>query len=220
MQSIAHKIFNPKILHEDVMKNLMAGKKILVMGVANERSIAWGIAKACHEQGAELGFTYQGEALKKRIMPLAESIGASLILECDVTDDEALSTTFNQIEEKWGKFDGIVHSIAFSDKEELKGKYLATSRENFLKSMDISCYSLTKICQLSENLLNDGASIITLTYYGAEQVLPHYNVMGVAKAALEASVRYLANDLGPQAMSLNTFSGRVYKKVLVIEFQQ
>ncbi len=184
----------------------MAGKKILIMGVANDRSIAWGIAKACHEQGAELGFTYQGDALHKRIMPLAESIGSSLVLECDVTEDAALEQTFKEVEAKWGKFDGIVHSIAFSDRNELTGKYLATSRDNFLRTMDISCYSLTKICQLAEPLLNDGASIITMSYYGAEQVLPHYNVMGVAKAALEASVRYLANDLGPSNIRVNAIS--------------
>lgn len=184
----------------------MAGKKVLIMGAANDRSIAWGIAKACEAQGAELGFTYQGEALKKRITPLADAIGASLVLECDVTDDVALMETFKAIEEKWGKFDGIVHSIAFSDKNELTGKYLATSRENFLRTMDISCYSLTKICQLAEPLLNPGASIVTLTYYGAEQVLPHYNVMGVAKAALEASVRYLSHDFGPQNIRVNAIS--------------
>jgi len=194
------------MIKEDIMTKLMAGKKGLIMGAANERSIAWGIAQACHEQGAELGFTYQGEALKKRITPLAESLDASLILECDVTDDAALQKTFKEIEAKWGKFDFIVHSIAFSDKNELTGKYLATSRENFLRTMDISCYSLTKICQLAEPLLNPGASILTMTYYGAEQVLPHYNVMGVAKAALEASVRYLAHDFGPQNIRVNAIS--------------
>lgn len=188
------------------MEKLMAGKKGLIMGVANDRSIAWGIAKACHDQGAELAFTYQGDALKKRIIPLAESINSNIILECDVTNDAALEDTFKAIENKWGKFDFIVHSIAFSDRNELTGKYLATTRENFLKTMDVSCYSLTKICQLAEPLLNPGASIITLTYYGAEQVLPHYNVMGVAKAALEASVRYLSHDLGPQNIRINAIS--------------
>ena len=185
---------------------LMAGKRGLVMGVANDRSIAWGIAKAAHEQGAELAFTYQGEALEKRVRPLAESVGADNVLPCDVTDDASIDAVFSQLEKSWGKLDFLVHAIAYADKEELKGKYLATSRDNFLRSLDISCYSLTAISQRAVPLMKDGGSIVTLTYYGAERVMPHYNVMGVAKAALEASVRYLAADLGDQNIRVNAIS--------------
>ena len=185
---------------------LMAGKRGLVMGVANDRSIAWGIAKATHEQGAELAFTYQGEALEKRVRPLADSVGSSLVLPCDVTDDASIDAVFASIEKKWGKLDFLVHAIAYADKEELKGKYLATSRDNFLRSLDISCYSLTAISQRAVPLMTEGGSILTLTYYGAERVMPHYNVMGVAKAALEASVRYLAADLGDQGIRVNAIS--------------
>ncbi|WP_419905631.1 enoyl-ACP reductase FabI [Kiloniella sp.] len=185
---------------------LMAGKRGLVMGVANDRSIAWGIAKAVADQGAELAFTYQGDALKKRVAPLAESVGSDILLQCDVTDDASVEATFREIEEKWGKLDFLVHAIAYADKEELKGKYLNTSRENFLQSLDISCYSFTSIAQHAAPLMKEGGSLVTLTYYGAEQVMPHYNVMGVAKAALEASVKYLADDLGPDNIRVNAIS--------------
>ncbi len=185
---------------------LMAGKRGLVMGVANDRSIAWGIAKAAHAQGAELAFTYQGEALEKRVRPLAASVGSDLVMPCDVTDDASIDAVFSEIEKTWGKIDFLVHAIAYADKEELKGKYLETSRDNFVRSLDISCYSLTAISQRAVPLMKDGGSILTLTYYGAEQVMPHYNVMGVAKAALEASVRYLAADLGDQDIRVNAIS--------------
>ncbi|WP_120496985.1 enoyl-ACP reductase FabI [Kiloniella sp. EL199] len=185
---------------------LMAGKRGLVMGVANDRSIAWGIAKAVADQGAELAFTYQGDALKKRVAPLAESVNSDILLQCDVTDDASVKAVFKEIEEKWGKLDFLIHAIAYADKEELKGKYLNTSRENFLQSMDISCYSFTSIAQHAAPLMTEGGSMVTLTYYGAEQVMPHYNVMGVAKAALEASVRYLADDLGPDNIRVNAIS--------------
>ncbi len=185
---------------------LMAGKRGLVMGVANDRSIAWGIAKAVADQGAELAFSYQGDALKKRVAPLAESVGSDILLQCDVTDDASVKAVFQEIEEKWGKLDFLIHAIAYADKEELKGKYLNTSRENFLQSLDISCYSFTSIAQHAAPLMKDGGSLVTLTYYGAEQVMPHYNVMGVAKAALEASVRYLADDLGPDNIRVNAIS--------------
>lgn len=185
---------------------LMAGKKGLIMGVANDRSIAWGIAKACHDHGAELAFTYQGEALEKRVRPLAEEIGSSILLPCDVTDEASVEATFKEIEAKWGKLDFVVHAIAFSDKSELDGLYLNTTRANFLKTMDISVYSFTSVAQKAVPLMKDGGSLVTLTYYGAERVMPHYNVMGVAKAALEASVRYLATDLGPQNIRVNAIS--------------
>lgn len=186
--------------------SLMAGKKGLIMGVANDRSIAWGIAKAAHEQGAELAFTYQGEALEKRVRPLAEEVGSQVIVPCDVTDESSIDATFKAIEEKWGKIDFVVHAIAFSDKAELDGLYLNTTRANFLKTMDISVYSFTAVCQRAAPLMNDGGSLLTLTYYGAERVMPHYNVMGVAKAALEASVRYLATDLGKDNVRVNAIS--------------
>ena len=185
---------------------LMAGKRGLILGLANDKSIAWGIAKALHAHGAELAFTYQGDALLKRVKPLAESLGSDFLLPCDVTDEPSMDAVFAAIEEKWGKFDFMVHAVAFSDKEELKGKYLATSRDNFLRTMDISCYSLTALAQRAAPLMNEGGSIVTLTYYGAERVMPHYNVMGVAKAALEASVRYLAADLGPDNIRVNAIS--------------
>ncbi|WP_299615885.1 enoyl-ACP reductase FabI [Pelagibius sp.] len=187
-------------------QSLMAGKRGLVMGVANDRSIAWGIAKAAHDQGAALAFTYQGEALEKRVRPLAQSVGSDIVLSCDVTDDASIDRVFQEIEDKWGKLDFLVHAIAYADKEELKGKYLQTSRENFVRSLDISCYSLTAVSQRAVPLMKDGGSIVTLTYYGAERVMPHYNVMGVAKAALEASVRYLAADLGDQGIRVNAIS--------------
>jgi len=185
---------------------LMAGKRGLVMGVANDRSIAWGIARAVAGHGAELAFTLQGEALEKRVRPLAESVGASLVLPCDVTDEASMDAVFATLKSEWGGLDFLVHAIAFSDKEELKGQYLNTSRENFLKTMDISCYSLTALCQRAAGLMDSGGAILTLTYYGAERVMPHYNVMGVAKAALEASVRYLAVDMGTRGIRVNAIS--------------
>jgi enoyl-[acyl-carrier protein] reductase I len=185
---------------------LMSGKRGLVMGVANDRSIAWGIAQAVAQQGAELAFTYQGEALEKRVRPLAQSVGAGLVLPCDVTDDSSLDALFAGIKSEWGRFDFLVHAIAFSDKEELKGQYLATSRRNFAQTMDVSCYSFTACAQRAAPLMGEGGSLLTLTYYGAERVMPHYNVMGVAKAALEASVRYLAADLGGRKIRVNAIS--------------
>lgn len=176
------------------------------MGVANDRSIAWGISKVAHEAGAELAFTYQGDALLKRVKPLAESIGSSIVLPCDVTDEGSIDKAFAEIEKQWGKIDFIVHGIAFSDKNELDGLYVDTTRDNFLKTMDISVFSFTAVAQRAKALMKDGGSLVTLTYYGAEQVMPHYNVMGVAKAALEASVKYLANDLGPQNIRVNAIS--------------
>jgi len=185
---------------------LMAGKKGLVMGVANERSIAWGIAKACHEQGAEVAFTFQGEALEKRVRPLAKSIGAKIVVPCDVTDPKSIDATFAEIKKQWGDLDFLVHAIAFSNKDELRGRYLDTSPENFELTMNVSCYSLTAVAQRAVPLMPNGGSLLTLTYYGAERVIPHYNVMGVAKAALEASVRYLAADLGEQKIRVNAIS--------------
>src|SRR5471030_1196058 len=175
---------------------LMAGKKGLVMGVANERSIAWGIAKACHEQGAKVAFTYQGEALEKLLRPLAKSIGSEIVEPCDVTNAASIDSTFETIQKQWGELDFVVHAIAFSNKDELKGRYLNTSPDNFALTMNVSCYSLTAVAQRAVPLMKKGGSILTLTYYGAERVIPNYNIMGVAKAALEASVRYLAADLG------------------------
>lgn len=188
------------------VSNLMAGKRGLIMGVANDRSIAWGIAKIAHDHGAELAFTYQGDALEKRVRPLAESIGSQIVLPCDVTDEASVEATFKEIEKKWGKLDFVVHAIAFSDKAELDGFYLNTTRANFLKTMDISVYSFTSVAQKAVPLMSEGGSLLTLTYYGAERVMPHYNVMGVAKAALEASVRYLATDLGGKGIRVNAIS--------------
>jgi len=185
---------------------LMQGKRGLVMGVANDRSIAWGIAKAAHEQGAELAFTFQGEALQKRVMPLAESVGSSLVLPCDVTDLASIDAVFEKLKAEWGSLDFLVHAVAYSNKDELKGAYIDTTPENFELTMNVSCYSFTAVCQRARPLLNEGASLLTLTYYGAERVMPHYNVMGVAKAALEASVRYLAEDLGKDGIRVNSLS--------------
>jgi enoyl-[acyl-carrier protein] reductase I len=185
---------------------LMAGKRGLVMGVANERSLAWGIAKKLGEHGAEIAFTYQGPALEKRVRPLAESVGADTLLECDVSDGASIDGVFDTLGKKWGHLDFLVHAIAYSDKEQLKNRYVDTTRENFAQTLDISCYSLTAICQRAEPLMGAGGSVVTLTYYGAEKVMPHYNVMGVAKAALEASVRYLAKDLGSQGIRVNAIS--------------
>ena len=185
---------------------LMQGKRGLIMGVANERSIAWGIAKATAEQGAELAFTFQGEALEKRVRPLAQSVGSDIVLPCDVTDDASMDAVFETLTEKWGNLDFFVHAIAYADKEELKGRYVDTTLGNFEMSMDISCYSFTALCRRAEPLMKDGGSIVTMTYYGAERVMPHYNVMGVSKAALEASVRYLAADLGKSNIRVNAIS--------------
>tara|TARA_B100000029_G_scaffold515866_1_gene625094 strand:+ start:1943 stop:2779 length:837 start_codon:yes stop_codon:yes gene_type:complete len=185
---------------------LMAGKRGLVMGVANDRSLAWGIARSAAEHGAELAFTYQGEALAKRVGPLAESVGSNLLLPCDVSDDVALDSVFSDIENRWGGLDFVVHAIAFSDKEELKGRYVDTSAENFSQTMQISCYSFTAVCRRAASLMKEGGSLLTLSYYGAERVIPHYNVMGVAKAALEASVRYIAADLGGDGIRVNAIS--------------
>lgn len=186
--------------------NLMAGKHGLIMGVANNRSIAWGIAQAVAAQGATLALTYQGEALKKRVEPLAAELGSELILPCDVTNAASMDMVFSSLKERWGKLDFLVHAIAFSDKKELDGRYVDTTEANFSQTMLISCYSLTALAKRAEHLMSDGSSIITLTYYGAEKVMPHYNVMGVAKAALEASVRYLAADLGKNGIRVNAIS--------------
>ena len=185
---------------------LMAGKRGLVMGVANNRSIAWGIAKACADQGARLAFTYQGDALRKRVEPLAKELDASVVGHCDVTDPDSIDQVFAETERQLGGLDFLVHAIAFSDKNELVGRYVETSADNFSKTMMISCYSLTALAQRAERLMTGGGSILTLTYYGAEKWMPHYNVMGVAKAALEASVRYLAADLGPSNIRVNALS--------------
>ena len=185
---------------------LMAGKRGLVMGVANDRSIAWGIARAAAAEGATLAFTYQGEALLKRVQPLAEQAGSSLVLPCDVSDESSIDAVFAALAQDWGTLDFVVHAIAFSDKEELKGRYLETTRKNFAMTLDISCFSFTAVCQRAVKLMPQGGSLLTLTYYGAERVMPHYNVMGVAKAALEASVRYLAADLGVQNIRVNAIS--------------
>jgi len=185
---------------------LMAGKKGVVLGVANERSIAWGIAQACASQGAELALTFQGEALEKRVRPLADKLGANIVEPCDVSQEESVAALFDTLGKQWGKLDFLVHAVAFSDKRELSGQYLHTSRENFLQTLDISCYSFTACARHAAPMMSDGGSLLTLTYYGAERVMPHYNVMGVAKAALEASVRYLATDLGPQKIRCNAIS--------------
>ena len=186
--------------------NLLAGKRGLIMGLANDKSIAWGIAKACADAGAEMCFSYQGEALKKRVAPLATQCGSDFLVECDVTDMDSVDAVFAEIEKRWGKIDFLVHAIGFSDKAELRGRYVDTSRDNFNMTMDISVYSFTSVAQRAEKLMTDGGSMLTMTYYGAEQVMPHYNVMGVAKAALEASVMYLAEDLGKQNIRVNAIS--------------
>jgi enoyl-[acyl-carrier protein] reductase I len=185
---------------------LMRGKRGLVMGIANNRSIAWGIAKACADQGAELGFTYQGDALKKRVEPLAAEVGAKVVGHCDVTDAASIDAVFAESDRLLGNLDFLVHAIAFSDKDELDGRYVDTSSDNFNKSLNISCYSFTALAQRAEKRMPEGGSLLTLTYYGAEKWIPHYNVMGVAKAALEASVRYLAADLGPKKIRVNALS--------------
>jgi enoyl-[acyl-carrier protein] reductase I len=186
--------------------SLMAGRRGLVMGVANDRSIAWGIARACAAQGAELAFTFQGEALEKRVRPLAAELGVRHVLPADVTDPASLDAVFATLERDWGQLDFVVHAIAYSDKEELKRLYVDTTRANFQRTLDISCFSFTDLCRRAAPLMRDGGSLLTLSYYGAERVMPHYNVMGVAKAALEASVRYLAADLGPRGIRVNAIS--------------
>ncbi|MFS4579848.1 enoyl-ACP reductase FabI [Phaeobacter sp. C3_T13_0] len=185
---------------------LMAGKRGLIMGLANDKSIAWGIARACADAGAELAFSYQGDALKKRVDPLAAQLGSDIVLPCDVADGGSVNALFAALEEKWGKLDFLVHAIGFSDKNELRGRYVDTSRDNFQMTMDISVYSFTSVMQRAEKMMSEGGSAVTLTYYGAEQVMPHYNVMGVAKAALEASVKYLAEDLGKDGIRVNAIS--------------
>ena len=191
---------------KNLNNGIMSGKRGIIMGVANERSIAWGIAAAAAEQGAEIAFTYQGDALEKRVRPLAESIGSDIIIPCDVSSDKAIDQAFLTLKEKWETIDFVVHAIAYSDKEELKGEYMDTSRENFNTTMDISVYSFTAIAKRAAAMMPHGGSMITLTYYGAERVMPHYNVMGVAKAALESSVRYLAADLGSDKIRVNSLS--------------
>lgn len=193
-------------LSTENISGLMAGKRGLIMGVANDKSIAWGIARSAAAAGAELAFTYQGEALEKRVRPLAESVGSDIVLPCDVTDSDSIDAVFETLREKWGRLDFVVHAIGFSDKNELRGRYIDTSAENFSMSMHISVYSFTAIARRAEKLMTDGGSLLTLSYYGAEKVMPHYNVMGVAKAALEASVKYLANDLGQANIRVNAIS--------------
>ena len=188
------------------MNGLMAGKRGLIMGVANDRSLAWGIARAVAAQGAELAFSYQGEALEKRVRPLAESLGAQNLVECDVGDDAALDRCFEAMATRWGALDFVVHAIGFTDKENLRGGYTDTPRDSFLRTMDISVYSFTAVAQRARRLMPNGGSLLTLSYLGAERVIPHYNVMGVAKAALEASVRYLADDLGRDKIRVNAIS--------------
>ncbi|MBP7001284.1 SDR family oxidoreductase [Amaricoccus sp.] len=185
---------------------LMTGKRGLVLGVANDHSIAWGIARALAAQGAEMAFTYQGEGFGRRVIPLVESLGAHLVMPADVLDPESLDAAFGRLAEEWGRLDFLVHAVAYSDKAELDGRFLDTSRSNFLNSLDISCYSLVDLTRRAAALMTEGGSIVTLTYIGSQRVTPNYNVMGVAKAALEASVRYLANDLGPQGIRVNAIS--------------
>jgi len=189
-----------------MVSELLKGKRGLIMGLANDKSIAWGIAKACGDAGAEMCFSYQGDALKKRVAPLAAQVGSDFILPCDVGDAASLDALFAEIKQRWGGLDFVVHAIGFSDKNELRGRYVDTSRENFRMSMDISVYSFTAVMQRAEKLMGPGGSALTLTYYGAEKVMPHYNVMGVAKAALEASVKYLAEDLGKDGIRVNAIS--------------
>jgi enoyl-[acyl-carrier protein] reductase I len=191
---------------EASFEGVMRGKRGLIMGVANNRSLAWGIASAARAAGAELALTYQGDALKKRVEPLAAELQAHVAGHCDVTDAATMDAVFKDVEAKWGGLDFLVHAIAFSDKDELTGRYVDTTPENFQRTLQISCYSLTALAQRAEKLMTNGGSLLTLTYYGAEKVMPHYNVMGVAKAALEASLRYLAVDLGPKAIRVNAIS--------------
>lgn len=195
---------NPQTL--PAQGTLMQGRRGLIMGVANDRSLAWGIAAACAAQGAELAFTYQGDALGRRVRPLAESTGSALVIPCDVASDADIDAAFDQVRDAWGSLDFVVHAIGYADKQFLRGRYVDTPREAFLQALDISCYSFTAVCRRASALLNPGGSLLTLTYYGAEKVVPHYNVMGVAKAALEASVRYLAADFGARGIRVNALS--------------
>ena len=188
------------------MAGLMKGKRGLIMGLANDRSLAWGIAKALHAQGAEMAFSYQGEALGKRVRPLAEQVGSDFLIDCDVSDDAAMDVAFATLAERWPTIDFLVHAIGFSDKNELRGKYVDTSLDNFLLTMNISAYSLVAVTRRARPMMPDGGAVLTLSYYGAEKVVPHYNVMGVAKAALETSVKYLAMDLGPENIRVNAIS--------------
>ena len=188
------------------MTGLMGGKKGLIMGLANDRSLAWGIAKALADQGAELAFSYQGEALQKRVAPLAEQLGSDFLIDCDVSDMEAVDRAFDEIRARWGRLDFLVHAIGFSDKNELRGKFVDTSLDNFLMTMNISVFSFVTVTRKARELMADGGSVLTLSYYGAEKVIPHYNVMGVAKAALETSVKYLAMDLGREKIRVNAIS--------------
>lgn len=188
------------------MSGLLANKKGVIMGVANDRSMAWGIAKKCAEQGADLCFSYQGDALKKRVMPLAESLGCDFLQECDVSSAKSIAALFDAVKDRWGSVDFIVHAIGFSDKNELRGRFIDTSRENFLMTMDVSAYSFVAVAQAAESLLNPGGSLLTLSYYGAEKVVPHYNVMALAKSALECATRYLARDLGEKDVRVNAIS--------------
>jgi enoyl-[acyl-carrier protein] reductase I len=185
---------------------LMHGKRGLIMGVANDRSIAWGIAQTLHSQGAELAFTYQGDTFRKRVVPLVEPLKPAAVIDCDVTEQGSLDATFRELQKAWPSLDFLVHAVAFSDKEQLKGRYVDTTPENFSSTMNVSCYSFTAAAQRAEKMMLDGGCLLTLTYYGAEKVMPHYNVMGVAKAALEASVRYMAEDLGKRAIRVNAIS--------------
>ena len=193
------------------MQGLLAGKRGLIMGLANDKSIAWGIARACADQGAELAFSYQGEQLRKRVEPLLATIGAPRMMECDVADEASLDALFDSIRADWGSLDFVVHAIGFSDKNELRGRYVDTTPANFRTTMDISVFSFTSVCRRAADLMPDGGSLLTLTYYGAEKVMPHYNVMGVAKAALEASVKYIAEDLGKVGIRCNAISAGTIK---------
>lgn len=184
----------------------MAGKRGLIMGLANTHSLAWGIAQQLHQAGAEMAFTYQGDALKKRVIPLGESLGSTQFIECDVTHEDHIKAVFDKLGKEWGKIDFVLHAIGFSDKNELKGRYVDTTRNNFLNTMDVSCFSFTSVCRHAAPLMSEGGSLLTLTYLGSEKWMPHYNVMGVAKAALEASVRYMAADLGPDNIRVNALS--------------
>jgi enoyl-[acyl-carrier protein] reductase I len=192
--------------HPNAKGSLMTGRRGLIMGVANERSLAWGIASACAGQGAELGFTYQGESLEKRVRPLAASVGSEFVVPCDVTDDASMDAVFAEAGKRWGQLDFLVHAIGYADKQYLRGRYVDTPRAAFLQALDISCFSFTAVAQRAAALMAPGGSMLTLTYIGAERVTPHYNVMGVAKAALEASVRYLAADLGGAGIRVNAIS--------------
>ena len=193
------------------MAGVMEGKRGLIMGLANDKSIAWGIARACADQGAEMAFTYQGDALKKRVGPLAESVGSDILIPCDVSDGASIDAAFAALRERWDGLDFLVHAIGFSDKNELRGRYLDTSLDNFLMTMNVSVYSFTAVMQRAETMMSPGASALTLSYYGAEKVMPHYNVMGLAKSALEISVKYLAEDLGKDGIRVNAISAGTIK---------